>query len=247
MQRAPLHAMRCRHASGFERTAGRLHVAFRARRRQKRTVRFVLASSLLVASSCALCLACSKPQNDAPRPATTTSAPETSASSSPIASESAPIPSASASVETYPVKVPPDAKIELEWFAAASTATDGEKLWIFAPTAERPATLAYLPADKKEFPDKNLTPAAYAKVTQAIEQVKLATHPSLETWHEGLPQPRWFYRVSVDFARADGVRVGYGTGWTDVVETPELAELRKTIEDVGAAAIPALKKTYGPR
>jgi hypothetical protein len=167
----------------------------------------------------------------------------TAAATSPSASASASAAPAAPPAESNPDTLPENAAIRFEWFAYASLARDGHKLWLDRLMTKEPPVLmlSYLPAVGKAPPDKEVSGAQRDALVRVIEAAKMATRKPVHRGKESVV-PTYNYLLTVSWPREGRLPASYSTAWTDLSETADLAAVRKAIYELGSAKFPAVAK-----
>jgi hypothetical protein len=198
----------------------------------------------------ALLLAACEPSSSGP-----SAGPAASATAKPtaVATATATTPSASASAsaapapppdEPSPDTVPENAAIHFEWFAYASKAHDGHKLWLDRLMTKKPPVLmlSYLPDVGKAPPDREVSEAQRDALVRVIQAAKIATRKPVHRSKKEDVVPKYNYLLSVSWPREGGLPASYSTGWTDLTETADLTAVRKAMYELGSAKFPAVAK-----
>jgi hypothetical protein len=189
----------------------------------------------------ALLLAACEPSASGPSAVPAASA--TATATTPSASASASAAPAAPAAEPSPDTLPEDAAIRFEWFAYASLARDGHKLWLDWLMTKKPPvlTLSYLPDVGRAPPGKEVSGAQRDALVRVIEAAKMGTRKPVHRGPERVV-PTYHYLLSVSCPREGRPPASYSTGWTDLTETGDLAAVRKAMYELGSAKFPAVAR-----
>lgn len=188
----------------------------------------------------ALLLAACRPSSSGPSAGPTASATATATTPSASASASAAAPPDEPSADT----LPESAVIRFEWFAYASLAHDGHKLWLDRLRTKTPPVLmlSYLPDVGKAPPDKEVSDAQRDALVRVIQAAKIGTRKPVHLVYRERAVPKYNYLLSVSWPREAKPPASYDFAWTDLTETADLAAVRNAMYELGSAKFPAVAK-----
>ncbi|MFT3768397.1 MAG: hypothetical protein QM820_23360 [Minicystis sp.] len=177
-------------------------------------------------------------------PTASATAVATATATTPSASASASAAPAAPPAEPSPDALPENAAIHFEWFAFASRARDGHKLWLDWLVTKKPPVLmlSYLPDAGKAPPDKEVSEAQRGALVRVIQAAKIGTRKPVHRGKEEGVVPTYNYLLSVSWPREGGPPASYSFAWTDLTETADLAAVRKAMYELGSAKFPVVAR-----